>query len=96
MRRSVLPHQVHHSGTGAARVVNVGKAVCQTRPQMQQRGRRVILHPVPAIGGARRDSFKKYQDASKTRVFERRQKVHFRRTRIGEAYFDALIYQCCD
>ena len=90
VRRGVLSDDVDHPGTCAARIMYVGKTIGQTRPEMQQRGRRVVFHPIPPVGGTRGDAFKQAQDAAQARVFERREEVHLRRSRIGETYFHAL------
>ena len=50
----------------------------------------MIVHPVPAVGGTRRNAFKKAQHTADARIFERRQEVHFRRSRIGETDFKLL------
>ena len=84
MRGSVLADDIDHAGTRTASIVNVGKTIGQAGPEMQQRGRRTIFHPVPAIGGTRCNAFKQTKDAAQTRIFQRRQEVHLRRSRIGE------------
>ena len=91
MRGGVLSDDIDDSGSRATRIVQVGKTIRQTRPKMQQRGRRLAVHPVPAIGSTGRDPFKKHQHAAQTRILKRRQEVHLRRARIGEAYLDILI-----
>ena len=93
MSGRVVADNVDHPGTGFLCVVYVRKTVGQTGAQVEQRGCRVIPHPVPAVGRTGCDTFKKAQDATETRILERGEEVHLGRSRIGETDEDSCIGQ---
>ena len=96
MRGGVFSDDVHDSGARTARVVQVGKPICQTRPEMKQRRCWMAAHAIPAIRSTRGDPFKKHQHAAQTRIFESCQEVHLRRAGVRETYPHALSNQSSD
>ena len=93
MRHRMFADDVDHARRGALGIVDVGEAIRQPWPQMEQGGRRRVLHPVPSIGCARRYTLEQAQDAPHPGIVERRQEMHFRRSGIGETDIDTLIDQ---
>jgi hypothetical protein len=87
----VLADDVDHPGAGALGVVDVGQAIGETGTQVQQRRSRLVAHPVPAIGRPSSHALEQAQHALHSGIFQRRQEVHFRRARVGEADLDALV-----
>ncbi len=92
----VVADDVDDAGAGFPRIVEVGEAIGEARPQMQQcRGRR-SLHAEKAIGRAGRHALEQAEHAAHRRIVQRLQKMHFRGAGIGETELDALADQGFD
>ena len=63
----LVPHQVDDRGPGPAGVVQVGQAVGQARPAVEQGDRRLARHAPVAVGGAGDHPFEQAQDAAHAR-----------------------------
>ena len=94
MIRGVIAHHIDDRSRRATRVVEVGEAVGEARPEVEQRRRGLAGDSAIAVGGAGRDPFEQAQDRADTRNgIERRDEMQFRGAGIGEAYFYAAIDQ---
>jgi hypothetical protein len=79
------------------RVVQVGQAIGQARPEVQQRGRRAIGHAIEAIGGAGDHAFEQAEHAAHARhLVERGDEVHLRGTGVRDTKVDAAVDQGAD
>jgi hypothetical protein len=89
--RGMVADDVDHRRTGSPRVVHVGKAIGQSWPGMQQRGRRPARHPRIAVRGTGNDILVQPENAAQLRLaVERSHEMHLRRAGIGEADIDAV------
>ncbi len=85
----VIADDVDQRCCGAACIVQIGPAIAEARPQMQQRAGRFFRHAAITIGHAGGSAFKQGQHRADTvNAIERRDEVHFRRAGIGETDFD--------
>ena len=75
----------------ASRIVEIGQAIGEPRPRMEQRRSGLPCHACIAIGRARHNTFKKAQDASHLRfAIKRCHEMHLGRTGIGKAHINAM------
>ncbi len=82
---------------GAPGVVQIGEAVGEPRPQMEQRRRRLFLHAAITVGHSGDGAFEEAENRAQTHVaVERRDEMHFRRSRVGEADLYPGGDQGCD
>ncbi|MNV83907.1 hypothetical protein D3C71_1777440 [compost metagenome] len=74
--------------------MQVGQAIAQAAPQVQQGGGRLVGHACIAIGGTRGHPFEQGEYGAHARLaVEGGDKVHFTGAGIGEANFDSGIDQ---
>ncbi len=86
----LVADDVHDRGGSAARVVQVGERVRESRPAMEQGGRRLARHPRIAVGRAGHHALEQAQHAAHAGdAVERGDEMHLRRAGIGEARVDA-------
>ena len=82
----MIAHDIDHGRARALGVMQVGQAIAQARPQVQQRGGGLVGHARITVGGAGHDTFEQAQHAAHVRLaIQRRHKVHLGRARIGKA-----------
>ena len=87
----MVADDIDHRNAGAPGIVQVGEPVCQSRPRMKQRRGRAAGHPRVTIGSACHHALEKPQHATHVRpAIESRNKMHFRRARVGEADVDVI------
>src|SRR4030095_13386461 len=92
--RGVLADDVDDARAGLPRVVKIGQAVAEPRPQREQGGRRLVGHTPVAVGGPGYYAFEETEHAADAvDLVEGGHEVHFRRTGIGEAHVDPARYQ---
>lgn len=93
----MVADDVDHRRIGAAGVVQVGNAVGQARPEMQQRRRGFAGHPADAVGGAGANALEQGKHRFHPRhAVERLHQMHFGSTGIGDAVLNAAIGQRLD
>ena len=93
----VISDDHHHRHMRAPRVVQVGQAVTQPRTQMQQDGGGFVGHPGVAIGRAGGHALEQGQHtAHRGDGVQRRDEMHLRGPRIGEADIDATVDESSD
>ena len=72
------------------RVVQIGHAVREAGPEMQQRRGGLVRHPRIAVGRAGHHALEKAEDAAHALdPVERGDEMHFRRAGIAETHIDA-------
>src|SRR5215831_14724539 len=75
--------------------MQIGQPVAEPWTQMHERRRRPVAHAPVAISRTCHHAFEQCQDAAHTLdLIERCDKMHFRRSRIGEADVDPTTDQC--
>ena len=90
----VVPHHVDDRSPGPPGVVEIGQAIGETGPRVEQRRGGFGRHPAVAVGGPGHDTFGKAQDAAHLRpAIERGDEMHLRGARIGETDVDAVGQQ---
>ncbi len=90
----MIADDVDHWRRRLVGVVDVGEAVGHAWTEMQEGRRRVPGHPGIAVGGAGDDTLEEAEHAAHAvDPIERRDEMHLRRTRIGEADIDAAADQ---
>ena len=95
--RRVVADDVDDRGVRAARVVQVGDAVAEPGPEVQQRGGGPVGHAGVAVGGAGDDALEQAEHrAHLGHGVERGDEVHLRRARVGEADVDAGVDEGAD
>ena len=93
----VVADDVDHRRAGLAGVVQVGQAVAEARPEVQQRGRRPVGHAGVAVGGAGDDALEQAQHGPHLGDgVEGGHEVHLGGARVGEAGVDTGIHQGAD
>jgi hypothetical protein len=93
----VVADDVDDRRAGLAGVVQVGEAVAQPRPEVQQRGGRAPRHAAVAVGRAGGDALEKREHAAHLgHGIECGDKVHLRSARVHEARVDAAIDERAD
>ncbi len=93
----VIPDDSQQRGVRAARIVQVGQPVRQTRSEVQQCGGRLPGHPAEAVGRAGSHPLKQAQHAAHLgHCVQCRDEVHLRRTGVGEARRHAAADQRAD
>ena len=93
----VVADDVDHRRLRAPRVVQIGEAVGEARPAVQQRGRRLLRHARVAVGRAGRDALEQAEDAAHAgHAVERGDEMHLAGAGIGEAGVDAGREQRAD
>jgi hypothetical protein len=94
MMDSMVAHDIDDRRVGTLCVVQIRKPVGKARPQMQQRGRRLVGHARIAVGSPGDDTFEHAKHAPHLRfAIEGRNEVHLGCTRIGEACIDSAGQQ---
>ena len=82
----VVADDVDHRRVGAPGVVHVGEPVGESWPQMQKGRSRPVRHARVAVGRARRNALEQPEHAPHfPDLVERRDEVHLRGARVGEA-----------
>ena len=82
----VVADDVDHRRVGAPGVVHVGEPVGESGPEVQQGGSRPVRHAPIAVGRARDDALEQPEHAPHIPdPTERRDEVHLRGARVGEA-----------
>jgi len=93
----VISNNIDNAGVPFARVVQIGPAVAETRPQMQERAGNVPAHSGIAIRGAGHTSFKQAENAPHFRMgIEGGHEMHFRRAWVGKANRNIRCQHCFD
>ena len=86
---AVLADDVDHRAARAPRVVDVGEAVGEARPEMQQGRGGLAGHAGIAVGGTGDDALEQPEHAARpAALVERRQEMHLGGPGIGEADLD--------
>ncbi len=87
--RGVVADHVHHRGAGPPGVVEVGDAVAEARPEVEQGGGGPARHPAVSVGGSGDDAFEEPEDPPHLGdVVEGGHEVHLRGPGVGEAHVD--------
>ena len=82
----MLADDVDNAGMRLLGVVQIGKAIGETGTEMEQRRGRSALHAVIAVGRSRHDALEQAEHAAHALdPVQRRDEMHFRGARIGEA-----------
>ncbi len=90
--RRVIADHVHHGCVRTPGVVEIGEAVRQPRPQMQERHRGAPGHAAEPVGGARTDALEEAEHRTNAADgIQRRDERHLRRARVREADVDAGV-----
>src|SRR5438552_17748448 len=90
----MLANDIDDARCGLLGIVQIGDAVAETRAEMQQGAGRRALHSVVAVGSAGHDTFEQSKNtAHAVDPVERRDKMHFRRSGIGETDIDTAADQ---
>ena len=91
------PTMLTMRGGAPAGVVQVGDAVAQPGPEVQQGGRRPLGHTGVAVGGPGHRALEQSEDGPHLgHVVERGDEVHLRRARVGEAHVDPTVDEGAD
>ena len=90
----VIADHVDDGRRGTAGVMQVGKAVGETRPQVKQRRGRLAGDTAKAVGGAGRDPLEQTKHRPQPlHAVERRDQMHLGSAGVGKADIDAAIDQ---
>ena len=93
----VIADHIDHRRSCAPGIVQIGKAVPQSRTKMQQSHRRLVSHAAVTIRRAGHHAFEQSQNSAHTMLpVNRCDQLHFRGARVGEADFDPAGGQCFD
>ena len=85
VRRRVVAHDDHDRRAGLGGVVEVGEAVGQPRPEVQQDERGPAGQAPVGVGGARADALEQPEDRADPGALERLHEVQLGGARVGEA-----------
>ena len=90
----VIADDVDQRGHRLVGVVQIGEAVAQPRPEMQQGRRRLVGHAPVAVGGAGDDALEQPEHTADTLdPVQGRDEMHLGGAGVGEADFDAAGHQ---
>src|SRR5215469_4852486 len=86
----VIADDIHDGRRGFARVMEVRESIGQPRPEMEQRGCRLVCHPCVTVRRPGHDTLEQTENASHpVHPIKSGNEVHFGRPWVGETHVNA-------